>query len=651
MADTLILCDCAGSQTLDAAALAEACGLACSRVHGALCTGQIDAAEKALAAGGAIIACQQERATFEALAEDLGDDAPGFIDLRDRAGWSEEGARAAPKMAALIAEARLPAARVQSLDVVSDGVCLIAGPGEAVLPLAERLAGALAVSALITDGAELPLTREFDALRGRIRRIGGALGGFEVVIDALQMIEPGGRGAFGLSAPRDGGVSACDIVIDLTGGTPLVPAPEKREGYLRADPRDPLAVLRLGIEAVQLVGTFEKPLHVALDPNLCAHSRAGQVGCSNCLDICPTGAISPDGDHVAIDPMICAGCGACAALCPSTAITYEDPPVAHLVRRMEALAKGYRAAGGSDPRLLVHDAHGAEMIRLAARFGRGLPADVIPLELGVISGFGHAEMLAALAQGFAGVAVLLAPTTERDALTRERDLAEAIAGPGRLHLLNESDPDRLSDALYAAAKSPSRVAPVLAMGNRRQIARLAARALNPGAEAPLPLPQDAPYGAVLVDPGACTLCLSCVSLCPSGALNDNPDLPQLRFQEDACLQCGICAAICPERAITLQPRLDLGEEALRQRVLHEEEPCACIECGALFGVKSTVERIVEKLAGSHPLFASSEQARLIRMCENCRVAAQFRRQDNPFQGKPRPPVRTAGEGPGKRRDH
>ncbi|MCB1310925.1 MAG: (4Fe-4S)-binding protein, partial [Sedimentitalea sp.] len=213
MADTLILCDCAGSQSLDAAALADACGLACSRVHSALCTDQIGAAEKAMAAGGAIIACQQERATFEALAEDLGIDAPGFIDLRDRAGWSDEGARAAPKMAALIAEARLPAARVQSLDVVSDGVCLIAGPGEVVLPLAEHLAGALAVSALITDGAELPLTRDFDALRGRIRRIGGALGGFEVVIDALQMIAPGGRGAFGLSAPRDGGISACDIVI------------------------------------------------------------------------------------------------------------------------------------------------------------------------------------------------------------------------------------------------------------------------------------------------------------------------------------------------------------------------------------------------------------------------------------------------------
>lgn len=94
---------------------------------------------------------------------------------------------------------------------------------------------------------------------------------------------------------------------------------------------------RLTTGAVQLVGTFEKPLYVRLEESLCAHARAGQVGCSNCLDICPTGAISPvgDGDHVAIDPMIWVGCGAYAALCPSTAITYEDPPVAHLLKRIE----------------------------------------------------------------------------------------------------------------------------------------------------------------------------------------------------------------------------------------------------------------------------------------------------------------------------
>jgi ferredoxin len=84
------------------------------------------------------------------------------------------------------------------------------------------------------------------------------------------------------------------------------------------------------------------------------------------------------------------------------------------------------------------------------------------------------------------------------------------------------------------------------LGTRRQVARLAAKALQPEAET-LALPAGAPYGAILIDTEACTMCLSCTALCPSGALGDNPDLPQVRFQEDACLQCGLCSNICPEK--------------------------------------------------------------------------------------------------------
>ncbi|MBK0326677.1 4Fe-4S binding protein [Rhodobacteraceae bacterium F11138] len=651
MVKSLILCDCMGSQPIDADQVGGNAQVKCSRVQTALCTSQLEVASRAIEAGDAIIACQQEHAVFENLAADRGKEPPGFVDLRDRAGWSEQGAQAGPKMAALVAESLLPASFTRSMDVTSHGVCLIAGPGGVILPLAERLAADLAVTALITDDSDLPPDRSFDAVRGRVRRLTGALGGFEVIIDGLQQPIPGGRGAFQLTEPRDGARSACDVVIDLTGGTAMVPAPDKREGYLRAHPRDPVTVAHLAFTAIQLVGTFEKPLYVQLEETLCAHSRAGQAGCSRCLDICPTGAITPDGDHVAIDPMICAGCGACAALCPSTAITYEDPPVRHLLARMETLARSYRDAGGQDPRLLVHDGQGAEVIRLAARFGRGLPADVIPLELDVISGFGHAEMLAALTHGFADVTVLLSPTTERAALERELTLATEIAGPGRLSLLDERDPDQMSDALYQSEKMSGLSETALPMGNRRQIARLAAQTLNPDAKAPIPLSPGAPYGAVLVDTDACTLCLSCVSLCPSGALMDNPDLPQLRFQEDACLQCGICATICPESAISLRPQLDTSDAAMTQKVLNEEAPFACIECGSLFGVKSTVERIMEKLAGTHPMFADSQQARMIQMCDNCRIQVQFGRDDNPFQGGKKPQVRTTDDYLSSRRDH
>ena len=59
---------------------------------------------------------------------------------------------------------------------------------------------------------------------------------------------------------------------------------------------------------------------------LCAHSRSKIVGCNRCLDLCPTGAITPAGNHVAIDRHICAGCGQCAAVCPTGAAAYALPP-------------------------------------------------------------------------------------------------------------------------------------------------------------------------------------------------------------------------------------------------------------------------------------------------------------------------------------
>ncbi|MEQ6250703.1 4Fe-4S binding protein [Sulfitobacter sp. HNIBRBA3233] len=650
MSKTLITCDCAGSQKIDSQALSERTGLRVAPPCSALCTTQIDRAAKALEGGDAILCCTQQERVFTELAEDMGLPPAPLLDLRDRAGWSDDPRDKLPKMSALAAEALLQIPDEKTIDVASEGLCLILGQGPAALEAASQLKDHLSVTLLLETAPEDLLEMPgYDVITGKLRRASGALGQFEVVIDALRQIDPRGRGALNWTEPRDGGRSQCDLILDLRGETPLFPAHEKREGYLRADPAHPPAVAAALLAASHLTGTFEQPLYVRTDPLLCAHSRAGQTGCTACLDLCPTGAITPDGDHVTVDPMICAGCGACSSACPSGAISYDAPPVDFTMRRVQTLGRAYLEAGGDAPRLLVHDAHGAEMIRLAARHGRGLPADVVPMELDALAAFGHAEALAALAAGFAHVSLLLGPKADRDAIETQTALARAIAGEARMALIDTPDPEALTDILYGGEAPAPVTQPVRPMGSRRQIARQAARALNPEAEV-LDLPAGAPYGAVLVDKDACTLCLSCVSLCPSGALGDNPDLPQLRFQEDACLQCGLCANICPEDAIALEPRLDLTDAALSQRVLNEEEPFACIECGSLFGVKSTVEKITEKLR-SHSMFADEAKLRMIQMCDDCRINAQYHSTNNPMAGKERPRPRTTDDYFSKRRDH
>ncbi len=653
MAKRLILCDCLGSQEIDAARLSTATGLKCSRVYSALCGDELEQAAAEIGKGDALVACLQEAPLFTELAEELGVATPAFVDLRDRAGWSDEGGRAGPKMAALVAEALLDSPVQKTFDITSQGRCLILGPEALALDAAAQLADQLAVTVLLdSPPQDPPLDRRFDVVLGTLKRASGSLGAFTVEIDALRQLIPGGRSP-GFSAPRDGGRSDCDIILDLSGGK-LFSAGEKRDGYLRAEPSDSRAIASAILRAASLVGTFEKPLYVKTEPLLCAHARAGITGCSRCIDACESGAISPAGSHVSVDAAICAGCGDCSAVCPSGAIAFDAPPPAHQFRRLQTLAEAFRQAGGQAPRLLVHDsAFGAEMLAHLARHGRGLPADVIPFEVPSLPGFGHAEILAALGVGFTCVGLLLSPGTEPETITREAALAMAIAGTERLRLFPADDPDLVEEMAWNYATPAPVAAPVLPMGSRRQVARLAARALNPGAKAPLPLPDGAPYGAVLVDQDACTLCLSCVGQCPPGALADNPDKPELSFQEDACLQCGLCTRVCPEGAIRLQPRFDLSDQALAQKILYAEEPFACVECGAPFGVKSTVERIAAQLAEKHPMFATGAQARMIRMCPDCRVQAQYggAGADNPFKSGERPRVRTTDDYLSRRRDH
>jgi ferredoxin len=160
----------------------------------------------------------------------------------------------------------------------------------------------------------------------------------------------------------------------------------------------------------------------------------------------------------------------------------------------------------------------------------------------------------------------------------------------------------------------------------------------------VPLPQGAPFGTLDVNVEGCTLCLSCVSACPTGALSDDPEKPTLRFAEDACVQCGLCAATCPEKVITLKPQIDFRAATAMSRVIKQEEPFHCIRCDKPFGVKSSVERVLAKLEGQHWMFKDSK-ARLdvIKMCADCRVDAMAAESFDPFGAPKRPPVRTTDD--------
>ena len=124
---------------------------------------------------------------------------------------------------------------------------------------ADALSEALTVTVMLSE--EQDALPRWDAiypvLKGSVRRVTGHLGSFEIVADGVAEVLSGGRGGFSFQAPKDGGRSQCDVIVDFSGNAPLVPAHGKRDGYLRADPSDPAAVADVLRQAVGFVGTFE----------------------------------------------------------------------------------------------------------------------------------------------------------------------------------------------------------------------------------------------------------------------------------------------------------------------------------------------------------------------------------------------------------
>jgi ferredoxin len=654
----LMICTCEKTMPLDARAIGHVCTGGITQAN-QLCGLDLDRYKAALADGGPItVACTQEASRFSDVARDLApSSALTFVNIRETGGWSKDAAAAGPKAAALIAAATEEMPPIPLVTLESDGVALIYGRDEIAIEVGQRLANHLDITVLLTKPGDVvpPRSNEFPVLKGSVRNARGYLGQFELTIDDFASPVPSSRSRLIFGTPRSGAVSTCDIILDLSGGQPLFPAHDLRHGYLRADPRDRAAIEKIIGDASHLVGTFDKPRFIAFDPALCAHSRSGIIGCTRCLDLCPTGAITPNGDAVAIDPNICAGCGSCAAACPTGAASYALPSADALMRRLRTLIQAYRKAGGINAIVLFHDAdHGEPLIDALARFGDGLPANVLPVRVNEVTQVGPEAIAALFAYGATGTALLTRARPRHDisGLHRVVETSETIVaalgfGAGLVRVIETDDPDQLRAMLDAAPVGTATEKPAgfMPRGAKRGLLETAFRELHLSAPAPVDvvaLAPGAPFGSVTLDLERCTLCQACVTACPTGALSDNPDRAMLRFTESLCVQCGLCEATCPEDAITLVPQLDFQAWNAPLRILKEEDPFECIVCGKPFGTRSTIERVVAKLEGKHWMFQGDNARRIdvVKMCEDCRVAAVVNEGFDPHTAQRPAPVTT-----------
>lgn len=466
------------------------------------------------------------------------------------------------------------------------------------------------------------------AVGRQVTAVHGHLGAFQAEVHSAS-----GVSDIGAASPNSNRLF--DLVLDLC-QQPLWTSAHAPLGYFA--PGEGAKERATAMETMlTLIGKFTKPRYLSYQSDLCAHGVTGLRGCTRCLDVCSTQAITSAGNTIRVDPFLCQGCAACSLACPTGALSFKYPA---------------REALGKQLELALNNPDATKAVLMVHSSGLSVPAQANLAQHGVLSlvvdplpAFGDELWLRALALGAttmvlvaeellspksriaieSGVAQMHAalPTLglarESLVLLQERDLAAWLDENCAKQLVAKGHKEAHGVGIGDRPVSKPSGSPSWARYKRLAwIDDLRLLGASVATEATTALPAGSSFGQVRVNVQRCTLCFACSNLCPTSALKAvDAKTQQLLLQESVCVQCGLCVVACPEKALSLHARFASQTLAQMTRtVLHQAEQLACSSCGTPFISRSLLASSLARLK-DHPVMAMGARETLMT-CPSCR---------------------------------
>lgn len=382
------------------------------------------------------------------------------------------------------------------------------------------------------------------------------------------------------------------------------------------------------------VGEYEYFEKITYNPKFCQFDGRREPHCAACANICPTFGITANLDsmHLNFSALDCISCGACVGICPTSCLDFAKSPKDCFFEALSLL--------GENPLLLL-DKKSVDLLESEAKNKAITFENLQPMILENLEILNELDLLSLVQSSGRAMAIFASEISDLllGRIEFLNKISNAIFKQNCILLLDSLEsiksfkPHNLGT--FATFKYKNKIE----LPMRQNFSERLLFWVKNGDFGRIENITPVRYGEILVDKDKCTLCLSCVGACNVGAIfADSRDF-SLRHISALCTQCGYCVSSCAENALLKDKNafvitnnssgITLNSSFFEPKILAQDTPHKCPECGKVFATKRGIDKVVESLSA---LFSgNSAKMHSLLCCPDCKVRVMFGANITPFE--------------------